>query len=201
MAKERIRDIRCRELIEAAIHATHAKGYAVVTMTEIADHAESTAASINYYFGSKERLMEATMLHLLAILKNSLLIQYRTANNARERLDAVLNANFDDRLFTNQQCSFWMQFWSHAPYDPRLIRLQRINRARVRSSFRAELRQLLPDDTRETVREALQAYMDGVWLRAAQSDEPLNAAASRAQAGRLVDLLLENGGYSPRGNL
>ena len=101
-----------------------------------------------------------------------------------------MDANFADGLFTVPQCSIWMQFWANAPYSTRLSRLHRINRARVRSHFLAELRALLPAGQVETARQALQCYMDGVWLQAAQSEEALNPDDARAAAHRVVDLVI-----------
>ena len=82
-----------------------------------------------------------------------------------------------------------MQFWASAPYSSKLARLHRINRSRVRSHFVAELSQLVPADQIETARLALQSYMDGVWLQAAQSDDPLDTAGARRAAHRVVDLV------------
>ncbi|AUQ59048.1 choline-binding transcriptional repressor BetI [Phaeobacter inhibens] len=190
MGRKRIRDIRNEELIEATIVAVHRRGYGVVTMAEIAREAGASAASINYYFGSKEGLMEATMRHLLNKLREAMIRGYATAKSPKERLYAVMDANFDDELFSVAQCSLWMQFWASAPYSPRLSRLHRINRSRVRSHFLAELNGLLPPDRVETARHALQCYMDGVWLQAAQSETPLDSAQARRAAHRVVDLAL-----------
>ncbi|OIQ24558.1 MAG: transcriptional regulator BetI [Alphaproteobacteria bacterium MedPE-SWcel] len=189
MARKRIRDIRNEELIEATIVTVHKRGYAAVTMAEIAREAGASAASISYYFGSKEGLMEATMRHLLRKLRRAMVEGYAQAETPRERLYAVMNANFADSLFTVPQCSIWMQFWANAPYSPRLARLHRINRARVISHFLAELSHLVPADQVETARQALQSYMDGVWLQAAQSDGPLDSQAARLAAHRVVDLV------------
>lgn len=190
MGRKRIRDIRHEELIEATITAVHKRGYGVVTMAEIAREAGASAASINYYFGSKEGLMEATMRHLLNQLKAAMIEGYSAAKSPRERLYAVMDANFADGLYSVEQCSIWMQFWAGAPYSARLSRIHRINRARVRSHFLAELRALLPAQDVETARQALQCYMDGVWLQAAQSEEPVDPAAARAAAHQVVDLTL-----------
>lgn len=190
MGRKRIRDIRYEELIEATIIAVHKHGYNTVTMAEIAREADSTATSISYYFGSKEGLMEATMRHMLKRLKKSLIKGYAQAETPRERLYAILDANFDDSLFSVPQCSLWMQFWASAPYSPRLSRIHRINRSRVRSHFKSELRQLLPETEAEIARVALQSYMDGVWLEAAQSAVPLNSRAARLAAHGVADLIL-----------
>ncbi|MCD9148889.1 choline-binding transcriptional repressor BetI [Pseudophaeobacter flagellatus] len=190
MGRKRIRDIRNEELIEATIVAVHKRGYSVVTMAEIAREAGASAASINYYFGSKEGLMEATMRHLLRKLRHAMIEGYSKARTPRERLYAVTDANFSDQLFTVPQCSLWMQFWANAPYAPRLSRLHRINRTRVRSHVRAELANLLPLERVETARSALQCYMDGVWLEAAQSERKVQPDAARRAAHQVVDLIL-----------
>lgn len=190
MSRKRIRDIRNEELIEATIVAVHRHGYGVVTMADIAREAGASAASINYYFGSKEGLMEATMRHLLCKLRAAMIAGYSKASTPTDRLYVVMDANFSDQLFTVEQCSIWMQFWASAPYSPHLARLHRVNRSRVRSHFRAELRHLLPVEGVETARQALQNYMDGAWLQAALSDQPLDAEQARSAARRVVDLVL-----------
>lgn len=190
MGRKRIRDIRNEELIEATIVAVHQSGYSVVTMAEIAREAGASAASINYYFGSKEGLMEATMRHLLRKLRQAMIEGYAKASTPKERLYAVMDANFADDLYTVPQCSIWMQFWANAPYSQRLSRLHRINRSRVRSHVRAELANLLPADRVETARSALQCYMDGVWLEAAQAHRPLDPQNARKAAHRVVDLTI-----------
>ncbi len=194
MTRRRIRDIRHDELIDATIRAVHKKGFATVTMAEIAEEAGTTATSISYYFGSKEKLMEATMRRLLALLKAAMLKRYGDVSTPRDRLMAVLDANFDDALFTTAQCSLWLQFWANAPFVPALARLHRINRARVRSHFRAELALLLPVEQAETVRLALQSYMDGVWAEAAQSDRATDPKSARREARRVAALLIEAAG-------
>lgn len=192
MGRKRIRDIRYEELIEATIVAAHKHGYNTVTMAEIAKVAGTSAASISYYFGSKDRLMAATMRHLLEKLKKSLVSRFEHANSPRERLLAVVEANFDDSLFSVPQCSMWMQFWASAPYSPQLSRLHRINRSRVRSHFRAELHQLMSPGDAEVARQALQCYMDGVWLQAAQAETPVDGAQARAAARKVTELILKN---------
>lgn len=186
----RIRNIRNDELTAAAIRAVHRHGYAQVTMSEIAEEANASAASINYYFGTKEKLMEATMRRLLGILRHAALERLTTAKTPRDRLIALVEANFDDRLFTPAQCSLWVQFWSNAPYSDSLARLHKINRARVHSHLDAELRQLVPPQALGTVTTTIQAYMDGIWLEAAQSNAPTEPGEARNAARRMILHLL-----------
>jgi TetR/AcrR family transcriptional repressor of bet genes len=188
MSRRRIRDIRHDELIDATIRAVAARGYAAVTMAEIAALAGSTAASINYYFGSKENLMEATMRHLLSDLTSAILNRFAQADTPRDRLKAIIDANFDDDLFTSERCAVWVQFWAAAPYSQSLSRLHRINRSRVQSHLLAELRHVNPNDAL-AMTATLQAWMDGIWIETAQS-ATCNAATSRKEAQVLIAKLL-----------
>lgn len=158
-------------------------------MNDIALEANASAASINYYFGTKDRLMEATMRRLLGLLKESVIERFRDAHRPKDRLVALIEANFDDRLFTPAQCSLWVQFWSNAPYSNTLSRLHRINRGRVHSHLKSELRQLVPLENLGTVTATIQAYMDGVWLEAAQSGD-ISAEDARREAVRVLRSLL-----------
>lgn len=191
MKRRRIRDIRNEELIDATIAAVRRRGFADVTMAEIAAEAGASAASINYYFGSKDQLLAATMRRLLSLLRAALVKRLREAEGPKARLSAIIEANFDDTIYRADMCSVWMQFWAVAPYRESLSRLHRINRARVRSHIAAELRALLPEGARDTAQDALQNYMDGVWLEAAQGGAALDAEAARKEALRVVGLIVD----------
>ncbi len=192
MARKLIRDVRHEELIQATIFAVHKSGFSGITLVEIAQLADISPASINYYFGSKEHLMMAVMRKLMTTLRDRMLFRLGPAKTPRERLLAMIEANFDDELFTLEQCSTWMQFWGAAPYSPKLERLHRINRTRVRSNFRSVLKSLVNEDLQETTRRSIQAYMDGVWIEAAQARRDLNGELARKEARKFVEMILDS---------
>lgn len=190
MGRQRIKDLRREELIDAAISAVVEHGFAAVTVNQIAARAGASAGSIHYYFGGKEELLEATMRRFLATLKRETLARLAKARDHRERLSALVLANFGDSFFTGPTVNVWMQFWAHAPYSRPLARLQRINRNRVRSNLNVELKKLLPDTQRDTARRALQAYMDGAWLRKAHDPDEISAETARQEAEQVIRMLL-----------
>ena len=197
MKQARIRDIRHMELIQATILALHQQGFHKVTLSQIAEQCGATAASVNYYFGSKEKLLEATMRHLMSQLRDAAVDGLSKAHDPKSRLQAIIAANFADRLFTIEQCSVWVQFWSAAPYAEGLSRLQHINRTRLSRNIEHALRHLLVDpETRRAVGSTLMAYFDGIWIAAAQSNRPINAAKVRADAAQVLGLLLRDAGVS-----
>lgn len=191
--RRKIRDIRRDELIEATIAAIHQNGFAALTIGQIAETANASVGSISYYFGGKEQLLEEAMRRLLSILHECAVGGLKAATGPRARLNAIVVANFDDRLFSAEKCAVWMQFWAYAPYAPPLARLQRINRSRVSSNVRAELKALFPGSEISPMQRALQAYMDGVWLEAAQSEQPIDTERAQRSATQFLGALLAAG--------
>lgn len=190
--RQTIRDIRRTELIEAVIAAIHAQGFASLTVNDIARNAQTSTGSIHYYFGSKEALLEATMRHLLSILRAATVRRLEGQATPAARLRAIVMANFDDSLFTRQNCSVWSQFWAHAPYAPGLARLQKVNRARVRSNLRHALKQILPAAQADEICVSIQSYMDGIWINVSQTQaEPSPDMAQREAMGFLAMLVRE----------
>ncbi|MGB7262119.1 MAG: transcriptional regulator BetI [Albidovulum sp.] len=190
MARQKIRDLRRNELIGAVISAIHEYGFAALTVNEIARYAQTSTGSIHYYFGSKEALLEATMRHLMSILRDAVVTRLRGQTTPERRLIAIVTGNFDERLFTHQNCSVWSQFWASAPYTPSLARLQRLNRARVTSNLRAELRALLAPEAIEGACASIQSYMDGIWIHSAQTGFSINAAQAQNDAVAFLERVL-----------
>ncbi|KAB7613338.1 transcriptional regulator BetI [Amylibacter sp. SFDW26] len=191
MGRQDIKSIRRAELIDAVMITIHRYGFADLTVSQIAKEAETSTGSIHYYFGGKDALLEATMRHLLSILKDAISVRMQGQTDPKQRLIAVVTGNFDALFFTDQSTSVWVQFWAYAPYSPSLARLQMMNKNRIRSNLRAELKRLLPKQSVETARIAIQSYMDGVWVHAAQSGVRADANTVQTDAVKFLELLLD----------
>lgn len=187
MTRRKISSVRREELIQATLAAVCAHGFADLTVARIAEDAQVSAGNIHYYFGGKEALLEATMRHLLELLKAAHGRQLADAATDRERLHAVVQANFDEEFLTLETCRVWTQFWAHAPYRPKLARLHNINRARVRSNIVFAIRTLVPVQDVRVKTNAIQGYMDGVWVQVAQSPESLNLPELQVEARRFIE--------------
>ncbi len=85
-------DVSVKEkLINAAIECINEKGFDAVTIRGIAQEAKVNSAAINYYFGSKKRLLNAAMKKAL--------------NNAMSNLDILGDSRGDYKLL--------LKFFSH----------------------------------------------------------------------------------------
>lgn len=187
MTQQKISDIRKRELINATMKSIYRHGFADLTVAQIAKDAQVSTGNIHYYFGGKDALLEATMRHLLSLLSEAHLELLKNASDPTGRLNAVVQANFDPKFLTPETCRIWTQFWAFAPYRPRLSRLHRINRARVKSNIVAALKNIVPESELRVMTNAIQGYMDGVWIQVAQSDDRLDLARLQTEASQFID--------------
>ena len=127
------------------------------------------------------------MRHLLELLNVAHRRRLLGANSGKDRLHAVVQANFDENFLTMETCRVWTQFWAFAPYRPKLARLHNINRARVRSNIVFAIRDLVSAQDLKLKTNAIQGYMDGVWVQVAQSQEEPNLPSLQSEARRFVE--------------
>ncbi len=182
MPKLGMEPIRKRQLIEATIASIHAHGFADTTMATISRAAGVSPGIIHHYFGGKAALLGATMRMLLVELRLYVVTALRSAAGPRERIEAIIDASFTDRQFQPQVIVTWLAFWSQAPHDGTLMRLQRIYARRLQSNLRHDLRRLVGDGRATMVTQGMAAMIDGLWLSFALSHRGDGAAAARRLA-------------------
>lgn len=190
MPKVGMEPIRRRQLIEATISSIHDQGFQETTVKQISRRAGVSSGIIHHYFGGKDELLEATMRSLLEELRTHTVAGLSGAHSPRERLDAIIEANFSLQNFSRQTVSAWLSFWSEARRTPRLLRLQRVNQKRLSSNLLDALKQLMPVERAQITCEGLMALLDGLWLRAALSDTGLDKSRALAIANDYLECQL-----------
>ncbi len=180
MPKVGIQPIRRRQLIQATIESIHAHGYDGTTIARIATRAGLSAGLISHYFGSKGELLEATMRSLLTDLQRQVVARLKAARTTMERVEELVDANFDEVQITPQLVTAWLAFWAQVPHEPRLKRLQAIYHRRLRSNFRPELRRLgLSDEGSSQLTDLVISLIDGIWVQAALNGLKRDASQAR----------------------
>ncbi len=191
MPRVRIQDIRKQQFIEATIEAIYKHGYTDLTVGQIAREAGLSAGNIHYYFGGKNELLDATMRWLLRTLRVVGIQRMATAHSPRERVEALIDSNFDPILFTPANVAAWLHFWAEAQHNETLSRLQRINAGRVRSNLMHPLKKILPPEEAEHATTFIQVMMDGIWVQSAQTPGGMSPAEAggiaRDSFRRLID--------------
>ena len=113
------RDVRRQQLIEATIDVLARKGYAALTIADVAGAAGLSVGIINFHFDSKDNLLAECLRHLSAEYTNNWkTVLAATPPDAGKRLEAVLLADFDAMLFTPRKLAAWIAFWSETQGRP-----------------------------------------------------------------------------------
>lgn len=117
--RKRSRAARRSQLIEATIEVLARRGYARMTLAEVADQAGLSHGLVNFHFQSKELLLSQTLAYLSEEYRANWTGALEAAGDAPDRqLDALIRADFAPRICTPQRLAAWCSFWGEATCRP-----------------------------------------------------------------------------------
>lgn len=174
-------------LVEATIQEIGETGSLDVTVAQIARRAGMSSALAHHYFGSKDEIFLAAMRHILGDFGAHIRSKLAAAKNPRARVQAVIQASFDEAHFAPHIIAAWMAFYMRAQSDARTARLLAIYHARMRSNLVHDLRPLTRDA--EALADTLGALIDGLYIRHALAG-PADGARAEAQATAVLERAL-----------
>ncbi|TXI02443.1 MAG: transcriptional regulator BetI [Rhizobium sp.] len=165
MRLAKISEIRKRELRRAAFEVLQREGMAGATLEKVAAQAGASKGIVLHYFANKQELFEHAMREANAVLRDAVVARLNHAKTPMERLEAIIEGNFEERFFQPSICHAWLALCAEVPREPQLARIQKVIHARMRSNLMSALVQILPDDECEAVALGITALIDGIWLR------------------------------------
>ncbi|WP_216331533.1 transcriptional regulator BetI [Rhizobium sp. X9] len=181
MRLTRISDIRRAELRRAAFEVLQREGMAGATLERVAAQAGASKGIVLHYFANKQELFEHAMREANVKLKEEVVARLNKANSPRERLDAIIEGNFDERFFQPSICHAWLSLCAEVPREPQLARIQKVIHARMRSNLLSALVHLLPKEECGTVALGIATLIDGLWLRSGLQSGGLTRAEAMEQ--------------------
>ncbi|KOF16708.1 TetR family transcriptional regulator [Ensifer adhaerens] len=181
MRLTKISEIRRRELRRAAFEVLQKEGMAGATLEKVATHAGASKGIVLHYFANKQELFEHAMREANASLKEAVVERLNRARTPLERLEAIIEANFEERFFQPSVCHAWLSLCAEVPREPQLARIQTIIHARMRSNLLSALTHILPASECEDVALAITSLIDGLWLRLGLQSEGLTRDMALAQ--------------------
>jgi TetR/AcrR family transcriptional repressor of bet genes len=192
MPKLGMKPIRQKQLIEATIATIGEVGFADTTVSKIGKRAKVSPGIVHHYFSDKDALLEAAMRSLLEQLRLAVVVRLRDARTPLQRAEAIIDGNFASEQFGREAITALLSFWTQALHNPALMRLRRLNVRRARSNLRYSLRHLLPAPDVEAAVTGLIAFIDGLWLYAALSEDGVDIDfLNRTAHGYLERLLTD----------
>jgi len=167
-----IRDRRRRELIEATITVIAEHGYAGTTVARVAREAGLSVGLMNFHFKSIDSLFDETFRFISTEYDG--VWREATARIAGEpaerRLERMIRAYFDPRVFTHRKVAVWFAFWSDANLRDRFhapaIRVERrYSRELERTVIAMAKVRRIPTVDAKVIATSLVAMIDGLWLQ------------------------------------
>lgn len=181
------------ELVEATIHEIGERGTLDVTVSQIAKRAGISSALAHHYFGSKDHLFAASMRHILSLYGAEVRGALAMATTPRARIEAIVRASFTATQFRPDMVSAWMNFYVQAQKSPEARRLLTIYQRRLRANLLHGLRLVGTRDP-ETLTHGLAAMIDGMYIRQALRDDPLDGDHALGVLLNYIDTALAEGG-------
>lgn len=175
MSKPAVEPIRKAALINATIAEIGRVGSLDVTVAQIARSAGMSSALAHHYFGSKDQIFLAAMRKVLRDYGVTVRDHLRS-DDPRERLDAIIVASFAQPSFHRDVIGAWLNFFAMALTHPEAARMMRVYQRRLRSNLIHALRPL--SDQPQAIASTLGALIDGVYLRAVLTPDPVDPEAA-----------------------
>lgn len=125
MRLTKISDIRRAELRRAAFEVLQREGMAGATLERVAAQAGASKGIVLHYFANKQELFEHAMREANVKLKEAVVARLNRAVSPRERLDAIIEANFDESFFQPSICHARLSLCAEVPREPQLARFRR----------------------------------------------------------------------------
>jgi TetR/AcrR family transcriptional repressor of bet genes len=167
------------QLIEATIGAIARKGYAALTLADVAGAAGLSGGIVNFHFESKEKLLVATLRHLAEEYRQNWQEALQAAGERpAARLAALATADFNDVVCTPDKLAAWSAFWAEAQNRPTYMQHCGANDAEFHAAVRAIVTEIIAEGRygeRDPARlaRAIDALLEGLWLDLITSYSPV----------------------------
>lgn len=185
------RDVRRQQLIDSTIRVLGQKGYAALTIADVAKAAGLSVGIIIFHFESKDRLLAAVLQFLAEEYRQHWEAAMEAAGaKPAERLSALLLADFDPAVFTAEKLGAWIAFWGETQGRPTYDQICSGPDAERQQATLKLCRQLIADAgyavNPELAMRTLESLCDGLWLGVAADGAGHPGRVSVADAHNIV---------------
>ena len=113
------RPVRRQQLIDSTVAVLARKGYAGLTVADVAKEAGLSVGIVIFHFASKDGLLAAVLGALAAEYRAHWEASVNAAGPAAaDRLEALLLSDFDIEVYTREKLAAWVAFWGEIQGRP-----------------------------------------------------------------------------------
>jgi TetR/AcrR family transcriptional repressor of bet genes len=175
-----IKEIRRRELLDAAFKTIKKLGLHAATISRIAKEAGVSKGIIHHYFTDRETLIELAVRHTLSLRHKAVVARLKAAQTPSERLWAIISVNLDHNYLDAGFCRAWISIAAEAAENMRFAAIVRAHHSREQSNLIHALRQLEHHENIHRVAVALKLLFEGARHRAGFLTQKLTPEQEKA---------------------
>ena len=161
-------------------------------MARIGERAGMSHGIVNYYFKSKDELLSAVVRKANFLIAEEAVKRLKLARTPRERVSAVIAANFPDDLFTREIARAWVSYYAMIGEHAEFERLQNAVDRRLARNLEHALKQLASGEDARGITQSIATLIDGFWLRHAKSNDQMDAQGAIRHIEAFVDQRLKS---------
>lgn len=187
MARDALKEARKVQLMEATIDCIAARGFADLTLADVARAAGLSVGIVNFYFRSKDVLLIETLRHLINDYIQQTNENFRNAgSSAAAQIAAMIESDFHRTIANRKRVTVWYAFWGETRWRPEFLKICQ----ELSDSFHNETREVFArliveggyrDIDADVIARGFDAMIDGLWL-----DMLINPKAVERDAAKLV---------------
>jgi TetR/AcrR family transcriptional repressor of bet genes len=187
MARDALKEARKVQLMEATIDCIAARGFADLTLADVAKAAGLSVGIVNFYFRSKDVLLVETLRHLVADYVQQTNENIRSAGvTAAAQIDAMIESDFHRTIANRKRVTVWYAFWGETRWRPEFLKICQQLSDSFHDETRAAFGRLIAeggysDIDPDLVARGFDAMIDGLWL-----DMLINPKAVERDAAKQV---------------
>jgi TetR/AcrR family transcriptional repressor of bet genes len=164
------REARRRQLISATIDSIAKRGFTDTTLATVTKGAKLSHGTINFHFRSKELLFIETFKFLAEEYSDNWRAALEKAGaTPRERLAAMIDADFDPAICNGKKVAVWFAFLGDRKYRPAYLDICEENDLERLGELERLCRSVNKDgeyghDDPSVIARGLESLIDGLWL-------------------------------------
>lgn len=190
------KEVRKQQLIEATIKVLAQKGYAALTVADVARAAGLSTGIIIFHFVSKDELLASVLRHLAEEYHRNWKRALAEAGTAPEaRMAALVLSDFNAEVYTTDKLAAWIAFWGETQgrptYDQICSGLDAERQAANLSCCEAMIATGRYDIDARTAMQTLEALGDGLWLGVASAGSGMMGRVTPQDAERIMRAALK----------
>ena len=187
MARDALKEARKVQLMEATIDCIAARGFADLTLADVAKAAGLSVGIVNFYFRSKDVLLIETLRHLVADYVRQTNDNIRSAGaTAAAQIEAMIESDFHRTIANRKRVTVWYAFWGETRWRPEFLKICQQLSDSFHEETRAAFARLIAEGgyseiDPDLVARGFDAMIDGLWL-----DMLINPKAVERDAAKQV---------------